>query len=54
MTRKASQSYSHVCMDAMQDKQQCIQDEWAVNGISGEIGMMRVQVGIISAKSAPT
>ena len=25
MTRKASPSYSHVCMDAMQDKQQSIQ-----------------------------
>ena len=29
MTRKASASFNHVCMDAMQDKQKSIGDKWA-------------------------
>ena len=35
MTRKASASCNHVCIDDMQDKQKSIGDEWAVIGISG-------------------
>ena len=35
MTRKASASCNHVCVDAMHDKQKSIGDEWAVIVISG-------------------
>ena len=52
MTRKASPSYNHVCMDAMQDKQESIQGcEWAVNRISYQMGMLRVD-WLSGAKSA--
>ena len=35
MTKKASTSCNHLCMDAMHDKQQFIGDEWAGIGIAG-------------------
>ena len=37
MIRKASTSCNHVCMDAMQDKQKLIGDEWAVIGLAGSL-----------------
>ena len=37
MTRKAPTSCNHVCMDAMQDKQKSIGDEWAVIAVAGSL-----------------
>ena len=52
MLRKASASCNHLCMDAMQDKQQSIGDEWALIDIAGSDRMPHVG-RMSSAKSAP-
>ena len=52
MTKNASTSCNHVCMDAMQDKQKFTEDEWAVIGIAGSLWPLRVGWKY-SAKSAP-
>ena len=53
MTRKASTSSNHVCMDAMQDKQMSIGDELSVMGFLAHIGCHAWVGGSSSAKSAP-
>ena len=42
MERKSSQSCNHVCMDAMQDKQKSISDEWTVIEIASLVRVLRV------------